>query len=85
MTDLAAVMRERLAPFAPTELEIRDDSQAHAGHGAAGGHFAMRIVSSRFAGKGRIERQRMVYHALGDLMTSEIHALSIDAKSPDET
>lgn len=78
-------MRERLAPLAPSRLDIRDDSARHAGHGASGGHFAMTIVSGRFAGKRPMERHRMVYDALGALMKTDIHALSIDAKTPDET
>lgn len=78
-------MRERLAPLAPSRLDIRDDSARHAGHGASGAHFAMTIVSGRFAGKRPMERHRMVYDALGALMKTDIHALSIDAKTPDET
>lgn len=88
MKDIAAVMRERLATLEPLSLEIRDDSARHAGHAgsrAGGGHFAMTIVSTRFAGKRIMERHRMVYDALGTLMKREIHALSINAKTPEET
>lgn len=83
-----AMLRERLiTAFAPTELEIQDDTAKHAGHAGArsgGGHFIVRIVSPGFAGKSLIQRHRMVYDALGDAMHQEIHALSIQAKTPDE-
>lgn len=88
MTDPITAMRERLAPLAPAQLDIRDDSARHAGHAGArsgGGHFAMTIVSAQFAGKRPMERHRMVYDALGVLMKTDIHALSIDAKTPEET
>ncbi len=88
MTDVIAAMRERLAPLAAVRLEIRDDSARHAGHAGAragGGHFAMTIVSAQFAGKRTMERHRMVYHALGALMKTRIHALSIAARTPEET
>jgi len=82
------LIRERLtAALAPTHLEIRDDSAQHAGHAGAragGGHFRVRITASAFAGKSPIERHRMVYAALGDVMRNDvIHALSIDADTPD--
>ncbi len=68
----------------PTELEIRDDSAAHAGHAGArdGGHFHVRIASARFAGLGPVARHRLVYDAAGALMQTQIHALSIDARLP---
>ena len=81
-------IREKLtAALAPTRLEIQDDSAKHAGHEGArggGGHFNVQIVSAEFSGKSLVERHRMVYGALGDAMQSEIHALSIQAKTPDE-
>ena len=81
-------MRERLtAKLQPLELEISDDSHLHAGHaGARGGagHFTVRIVAQAFADKSLIERHRMIYDLLQDMMPSEIHALSIQARSPDE-
>lgn len=88
MNAAVAAMRERLTALEPVRLDIRDDSARHAGHAGAragGGHFAMTIVSAQFAGKPLMARHRMVYDALGPLMTSAIHALSIDAKTPDET
>ncbi len=88
MTDVIAAMREGLAPLAAVRLEIRDDSARHAGHAGAragGGHFAMTIVSAQFAGKPTTERHRMVYDALGALIKTRIHALSIAARTPEET
>ncbi|SCZ49307.1 BolA family protein [Thiohalomonas denitrificans] len=71
----------------PEQLEIIDDSHKHAGHASAGGagHFTVRVVSPVFAGKSLIERHRLVYAALDDLMHSEIHALSIKAETPEES
>lgn len=82
------MIREKLTTaLTPTRLEIQDDSAKHAGHEGArggGGHFNVQIVSAEFSGKSLVERHRMVYGALGDAMQSEIHALSIQAKTPDE-
>ncbi len=71
----------------PEQLEIIDDSHKHAGHASAGGagHFTVRVVSPVFADKSLIERHRLVYAALDDLMHSEIHALSIKAETPEES
>jgi BolA protein len=68
-------------------LELIDDSARHAGHEGAkggGGHYRLRIVSAEFQGKSTVERHRLVYSTLGDLMRSKIHALSIQSLSPDE-
>ena len=81
------IMREKLAALEPVSIEIIDDSARHAGHAGArggGGHFRLSIVSQRFAGCRTMERHRLVYDSLGPLMKREIHALSIDAKTPDE-
>jgi BolA protein len=82
-----ALIRARLhAAFAPESLEIIDDSHRHAGHAGAKdgrGHFRVRIVSERFAGAKTLERHRMVYAALGSLMQTDIHALSVTALGPD--
>lgn len=87
-TDLAALIRTRLEQrFAPLELDVQDDSAAHASHAGARdgrGHFTVRIVAPAFAGHGRLERHRMIYAALGEMMQQDIHALSIQAQSPDE-
>ena len=74
------------AAFAPLELEVLDDSHLHAGHAGAreGGHWAVRIVSERFAGASRVARHRLVYHALAELIPRGVHALAIDARAPRE-
>lgn len=79
-------LRTRLAVLEPVSLDIRDDSHKHAGHAGAreGGHYAIAIVSPRFAGLGAMQRHRLVYDALGDLKACGIHALSISAKTPAE-
>jgi BolA protein len=82
------MIRERLTKaFAPEVIEIIDDSHKHAGHASAkgGGHFAVRIVSPAFAGKSLVQRHRMVYEAMGELMQHEVHALTIKAETPNET
>lgn len=87
MTGVEAKMRERLASLAPLDLQIEDQSAAHAGHAGAaggGGHFRLRIVSAAFAGVGTLARHRIVYGALGDMMQRDVHALSIAAAAPDE-
>jgi BolA protein len=83
---------ERLADrlnraFNPEQLDVVDDSHRHAGHtGAADGrgHFTVLVVSSRFAGLDTLKRHRLVYEAVGDMMTTDIHALSIQAIAPGE-
>ena len=73
--------------FAPTRLEISDDSHRHIGHAGARdgrGHFNVEILSAAFAGMPALARHRAVYAALGALMDSDIHALAIQARSPDE-
>lgn len=83
-----AMIRERLtAALAPESLEIIDDSASHAGHAGArsgGGHYEVIIVSAAFAGLGLLQRHRLIYDALGDAMSSAIHALSIKAYTPQE-
>jgi BolA protein len=84
--DPVAELRRRLQKLEPIELEIRDDSAAHAGHAGAagGGHYRVRIVSPRFAGLSRVERHRRVFAAVGDLMQQGIHALAVTALAPGE-
>jgi BolA family transcriptional regulator, general stress-responsive regulator len=75
------------AALQPTELQVTDDSHLHAGHaGAAGGHghFSVSLVSERFAGLPVVRRHRLVYEAVGDMMQTDIHALSITALAPGE-
>lgn len=74
------------AALGPTSLDIRDDSAKHAGHAGAreGGHFHVTITAAAFAGRSAVERHRMVYAAAAELMGRDIHALSIDARVPQE-
>jgi BolA family transcriptional regulator, general stress-responsive regulator len=74
------------AHLAPVRLVIRDDSAAHAGHAGAreGGHFSVVVVSEQFAGRTRMQRHQLVYAAVSDLMRTDIHALSIQAMTPQE-
>ena len=75
------------AEFAPSQLQVKDQSHLHAGHAGARdgmGHFEVTIVADAFAGKSRIERHRLVYAVLGSLMQTDIHALKINAYTPNE-
>jgi BolA protein len=85
----AEQIRERLvAALAPSELAVDDESHKHAGHAGARdgrGHFRVRVVSAAFAGQAPLARHRAVYAALGELMQTDIHALAIDARTPEET
>ena len=75
------------AAFNPDSLEVTDDSHKHVGHaGAEGGlgHFSVDIVSPAFSGLLPLARHRAVYAALGQMMVTDIHALSIRARTPDE-
>lgn len=76
----------RLQTLAPSKLEIIDESHLHAGHAGntGGGHFKVLIVSEQFAGLLPLKRHRLVFAAVGDLMQEQIHALSIEAKTPAE-
>ena len=82
-------MIERLtAALSPTRLELEDQSSqhiGHAGHDPRGeSHFALKIESAAFAGLSRVERQRRVYAALGELIHDRVHALTIRATAPGE-
>lgn len=86
---VAAEMRRRLdSALSPTRLELVDDSEKHRGHGgynpAGESHFSLVIESAAFAGQSRLQRQRMVYAALGELMDARVHALQIRAQAPGE-
>ena len=86
---VAAEMLRRIeSALTPTHVELVDDSEAHRGHGgynpAGESHFTLRIESPAFAGRSRVDRQRMIYAALGDLMRERVHALSIRATAPGE-
>lgn len=83
-----AMIRQRLeSSFEPLELEVIDESHLHAGHPGARdgrGHFRVRVVSEGFRDLSRIARHRRVYAAMGELMSTDIHALNIEAISPNE-
>ena len=76
------------AAFAPERLEVSNDSAKHHGHagddGSGESHFSVAIESTAFAGKNRLERQRMVNAALGDIPGQRVHALAIKARAPGE-
>ena len=84
---VAREMIERLtAALDPSLLELEDQSHqhiGHAGHDPRGeSHFALTIESAAFAGLSRVERQRKVFAALGDLMHERVHALTMKAAAP---
>lgn len=82
-------IRARLAALEPERLELIDESALHDGHAGSrpGGntHWRMSIVSRRFSGLGTLARHRMVYRALGDLIDNPIHALTIEARAPEDS
>jgi BolA protein len=78
-------IRAALAPLDPLALTIEDESHKHAGHAGAAtgrGHFHVEIVCAQFTGLSLLARHRRVYEALGDLMQTDIHALSLRARAP---
>ena len=82
------ISRRLESAFAPTRLEVINDSAQHHGHaghdGSGESHFTVEIESGAFAGVSRLERQRMVNRALGDIPGRRVHALAIEAKAPGE-
>ena len=82
------MLRRLNSALSPSRIELVDDSEQHRGHGGHNpegeSHFSLRIESPSFAGKNRVQRQRMIYAALGDLLVSRVHALSIKARAPGE-
>lgn len=83
------IERRLVAALSPSVLNVIDDSDDHSGHaghsGAGESHFTVRLTAVSFTGQSRIDRQRAVYAALGDLMAPDrVHALVIDAKAPGE-
>ena len=86
---VASEMLARLnSALSPTKIELVDDSEQHRGHGgynpAGESHFTLIVEAPAFTGKSRVERQRLVYAALGDLMKERVHALTIRAIAPGE-
>lgn len=84
--DLKETIQQRLSLLEPTQLDIQDDSAAHAGHKGnnGGGHFTIKMVSSHFSDKTQLKRHRLIYDVLNDLMPHKIHALSILAIAPND-
>lgn len=87
-TIAAEITRRLEEALAPSQLDVRNDSAKHRGHagddGSGESHFSVEIVSERFEGMNRLERQRAVNAALGDLMRERVHALAIKARAPGE-
>lgn len=86
---VATEIEKRLrAALAPTRLAVINDSAKHHGHagddGSGESHFTVEIEAEAFAGKSRLDRQRAVNAALGDLMRERVHALAIRARAPGE-
>ena len=88
MTARTEEIRRRLAlALAPVALDVEDESHRHIGHAGARdgrGHFRVGIVRAAFEGKAPLARHRAIYAALGDYMQTDIHALAIDARTPEE-
>ena len=84
----AEIARRLTSALAPDRLAVIDDSEkhrGHSGHDARGeSHFTVEIVAAAFAGRSRVERQRLVNHALAELLAERVHALAIRASSPEE-
>ena len=84
----AEITRRLEQALAPTRLTLRDDSDQHVGHaghdGSGESHFSLAIESAAFAGLNRVQRQRLIYRALGELVGGKVHALQIQASAPGE-
>ncbi len=86
---VADTMRRTLTErFAPVRLDIIDNSHRHAGHAGARPegetHFTVEVVAAAFAGRSRVDRQRLVYEALADLLRERVHALALRTLTPEE-
>ncbi len=83
------MIRRLEAALSPTRLTLQNDSDQHLGHaghdGSGESHFSLEIASPEFAGLNRVQRQRLVYRALGDLLQTKVHALQIKACAPGES
>ncbi len=88
MTIAERINKKLTEALSPTVLEVIDESMQHKGHGGwrEGGetHFNVTVVSDKFEGKSRVDRQRMVYALLADEMAERIHALALTTKAPAE-
>jgi BolA protein len=89
MHPVESAIRTRLATLHPVALDLRDESGQHAGHAGArpsgGSHWHLVIVAEAFRGQPPLARHRMIHEALGDLMKSDIHALRIEARAPEQS
>ena len=88
MSDTLVLIKQKLATLEPLSLSLDDESHHHAGHAGAqagGGHFQLKIISQQFRGLSRVARHRLVYQTLGDLIHTRIHALAIEALTPEES
>ena len=85
-TPLPELISAGLQDLQPLELEIEDQSAAHAGHAGArsGAHFRLHLVSDAFTGLSRVQRHRMVYERLASLLQGRIHALTMTLLAPGE-
>ncbi len=85
---LQLIERRLKEAFPQAHIVLHDDSALHAGHSGArehgGGHFRLRIIDERFRGLNRVRRHQLIHAALGELFQETIHALSIQALSPEE-
>ncbi len=84
---LADQILKQLSVLDPVSVKLEDESGLHIGHAGwkpGGSHFRVTIISARFAGKSRLQRHRLVYQTLGPLMEGEVHALAVNALTPDE-
>lgn len=88
MTVADAIRRKLTDRFAPTRLEIEDQSHRHAGHEGARPegetHFSVTIVAAAFVGQNRVARQRLVYQTLAEELRARVHALSLTTLTPEE-
>lgn len=84
----AEITARLAAALAPVALIVSNDSASHHGHagddGSGESHFSVTVTSAAFVGRSRVERQRLVNHALGDLMQHRVHAMAIKAVAPGE-
>ena len=84
---LAEIHKRLEAALSPESLQVEDEGHKHIGHEGAKdgrGHFHVLVVSDQFQGKNPIQRHRLIYSAMGELMQTDIHALAIDAYTPEE-
>lgn len=88
MTVEQEIRRKLMQAFAPTRLEVVNESHLHAGHAASPGtgnsHFQVVVVSARFVAEGRLARHRMINDVLAAELAGPVHALSVTALAPGE-